>query len=121
VVIEVDLWSDTKASPAALVQAAVRQTLSQLVTPSSPLLARLRRIKGLDLGGMGFRFGFQLHQLGQAGGVTRTQPFTEVVDQSGGDVLLIIDEVQQVITSEEGNQMLLAMSCFLAAAPIALW
>ena len=108
-VIYVDLWSDTKASPAALVQAAVRQTLSQLVTPSSPLLARLRRIKGLDLGGMGFRFGFQLDQLGEAGGVTLAQAFTEVVDQSGGDVVLIIDEVQQAITTEEGNQMLLAL------------
>ena len=107
-VIYVDLWSDTKASPAALVQAAVRQTLSQLVTPSSPLLSRLRRIKGLDLGGMGFRFGFQLDQLGEAGGVTLAQAFTEVVDQSGGDVVLIIDEVQQAITTEEGNQMLLA-------------
>ncbi len=106
-VIYVDLWSDTKASPAALVQAAVRQTLSQLVTPSSPLLARLRRIKGL--GGMGFRFGFQLDQLGEAGGVTLAQAFTEVVDQSGGDVVLIIDEVQQAITTEEGNQMLLAL------------
>ena len=109
VVIYVDLWSDTKASPATLVQAAVRQTLSQLVTPSSPLLARLRRIKGLDLGGMGFRFGFQLDQLGEAGGVTLAQAFTEVVDQSGGDVVLIIDEVQQAITTEEGNQMLLAL------------
>lgn len=108
-VIYVDLWSDTKASPAALVQAAVRQTLSQLVTPSSPLLSRLRRIKGLDLGGMGFRFGFQLDQLGEAGGVTLAQAFTEVVDQSGGDVVLIIDEVQQAITTEEGNQMLLAL------------
>ena len=108
-VIYVDLWSDTKASPAALVQAAVRQTLSQLVTPSSPLLARLRRIKGLDLGGMGFRFGFQLDQLGEAGGVTLAQAFTEVVDQSDGDVVLIIDEVQQAITTEEGNQMLLAL------------
>jgi len=108
-VIYVDLWSDTKASPAALVQAAVRQTLSQLVTPSSPLLARLRRIKGLDLGWMGFRFGFQLDQLGEAGGVTLAQAFTEVVDQSGGDVVLIIDEVQQAITTEEGNQMLLAL------------
>ena len=109
VVIYVDLWSDIKASPAALVQAAVRQTLSQLVTPSSPLLARLRRLKGLDLGGMGFRFGFQLDQLGEAGGVTLAQAFTEVVDQSGGDVVLILDEVQQAITTEEGNQMLLAL------------
>lgn len=109
VVIYVDLWSDIKASPATLVHAAVRQTLSQLLTPSSPLLARLRRIKGLDLGGMGFHFGFQLDQLGEAGGVTLAQAFTEVVDQSGGDVVLIIDEVQQAITTEEGNQMLLAL------------
>jgi hypothetical protein len=90
VVIYVDLWSDTKASPAALVQAALRQTLAQL-------------------GGMGFRFGFQLEQLGDAGGATLAQAFTEVVDQSGGDVVLIVDEVQQAITTEEGNQMLLAL------------
>jgi hypothetical protein len=109
VVIYVDLWSDTKVSPAALVQAAVRQTLKQLATPSSPVLARLKRIKGLDLGGMGFRFGFQLEQLGEAGGATLAQAFTEVVDQSGGDVVLIVDEVQQAITTEEGNQMLLAL------------
>ncbi len=109
VVIYVDLWSDTKASPASLVQSAVRQTLSQLATPSSPLLARLRRIKGLDLGGMGFRFGFQLEQLGEIGGATLAQAFTDVVDQSRGDVVLIVDEVQQAITTEDGNQMLLAL------------
>lgn len=109
VVIYVDLWSDTKASPVSLVQSAVRQTLSQLATPSSPLLARLRRIKGLDLGGMGFRFGFQLEQLGEIGGATLAQAFTDVVDQSRGDVVLIVDEVQQAITTEDGNQMLLAL------------
>jgi hypothetical protein len=109
VVIYVDLWSDTKVSPAALVQAAVRHTLTQLVTSSSPVLARLKRIKGLDLGGMGFLFGFQLDQLGETGGATLAQAFTEVVDQSGGDVVLIVDEVQQAITTDEGNQMLLAL------------
>jgi hypothetical protein len=31
------------------------------------------------------------------------------VDQSGGDVVLIVDEVQQAITTDEGNQMLLAL------------
>ena len=109
VVIYVDLWSDTKVSPAALVQSAVRQTLKQLATPSSPVLDRLKRIKGLDLGGMGFRFGFQLEQLGEAGGATLAQAFTEVVDQSDGDVVLIVDEVQQAITTDDGNQMLLAL------------
>ncbi|WP_411872236.1 AAA family ATPase [Vulcanococcus limneticus] len=109
VVIYVDLWSDTRVSPAQLVQAAVRRTLDELATPASPLLARLRRIRGLDPGGMGFRFGFQLEQLGQSSGATLAQAFTEVVDQARGDVVLIVDEVQQAITTEEGNQMLLAL------------
>ena len=109
VVIYVDLWSDTKASPAALVQGALRQTLRQLATPRSPLLERLRRLRGLELGGMGFRFGFQLERLGEEGGATLAQALTEVVDQSGGDVVLIVDEVQQAISSEEGNQLLLAL------------
>lgn len=109
VVIYVDLWSDTRVSPAQLVQAAVRRTLDELATPASPLLARLRRIRGQDPGGMGFRFGFQLEQLGQSSGATLAQAFTEVVDQARGDVVLIVDEVQQAITTEEGNQMLLAL------------
>lgn len=109
VVIYVDLWSDTKVSPAVLVHAAMCETLEQLATPASPLLARLQRIKGLDLGGMGFRFGFQLDRLGETGSATLAQAFREVVDQSGSDVVLIVDEVQQAITTEEGNQMLLAL------------
>jgi hypothetical protein len=52
---------------------------------------------------MGFRFGFQLERLGEEGGATLAQALTEVVDQSGGDVVLIVDEVQQAVSSEEGN------------------
>ncbi|MCT0199307.1 ATP-binding protein [Synechococcus sp. CS-1325] len=109
VVVYVDLWSDIKVSPATLVYAAVRRVLADLVTPTSTPLARLRRLRGLDLGGMGFRFGFQLEQLGEPGGATLAQALTEVVDQAQGDVVLIVDEVQQAITTEEGNQMLLAL------------
>jgi hypothetical protein len=32
-----------------------------------------------------------------------------VAVQRGGDVVLIVDEVQQAISTEEGNQMLLAL------------
>lgn len=109
VVIYVDLWSDTKVSPAVLVYAAVRRTLAELATPASPLLARLGRLRGLDLGGMGFRFGFQLEQLGHDGGATLAQAFTELVDQANSNVVLIIDEVQQAITTDDGHQMLLAL------------
>ena len=109
VVIYVDLWSDIKASPAALVHGAVRRTLAELESPRSPLLERWRRIKGLDLGAAGFRFGFQLAQLGEDGGATLAEAFTELVDQACADLVLIVDEVQQAITTEEGNQMLLAL------------
>lgn len=109
VVIYVDLWSDTRVSPATLVMTAVRKTLIELQSPRSPLLERLRRLKGLDLGGMGFRFGFQISDLGEPGGATLAVALEEVVDQAGGDGVVIVDEVQQAITTDEGHQMLLAL------------
>jgi hypothetical protein len=50
-----------------------------------------------------------LEQLGASGGATLAEAFRQVVDQTRGDVVLIVDEVQQAITSEEGHQMLLAL------------
>ena len=58
---------------------------------------------------MGLKFGFQLETLGKEGGATLAQAFTEVVDQAKTDLVLIVDEVQQAILSEDGNQMLLAL------------
>lgn len=109
VVIYVDLWSDTKASPALLVQAAARQVLGELQSPASSLLSRLSQLRGADLGALGFKFAFQLDKLGNQDGATLAQAFTAVVDQARTDLVLIVDEVQQAITSDEGNQMLLAL------------
>jgi len=109
VVIYVDLWSDTKASPATLVMSAVRQALGELQAPGPALIAKLRHLKGLDLGGRGFKFSFQIQQLGEPGGASLAQALIEVVDQAKGDVVVIVDEVQQAITTDDGNQMLLAL------------
>ncbi|MBK4737762.1 ATP-binding protein [Noviherbaspirillum pedocola] len=109
VVIYVDLWSDTQSNPAQLVRDAVRQALEELQTPGSSLLARLARVSGADIGVMGFKFGFKLDKLGQSGGATLAQAMTELVDQARRDVVLIVDEVQQAITTEEGNNLLLAL------------
>lgn len=108
-VVYVDLWSDTQASPAALVLAAIRKTLAELQTPASTLLQKLKRVGGADLGAFGFKFGFKLESVGAAGGPTLAQALTEVVDQAKTNVVLIIDEVQHAITSDDGNQMLLAL------------
>lgn len=108
-VIYVDLWSDTQTSPAALVLAAVKKTLTDLQTPASNILQKLKRIGGADVGAFGFKFGFKLDSVGTEGGTTLAQALTEVVDQAKTDVVLIVDEVQHAITSEDGNQMLLAL------------
>lgn len=108
-VIYVDLWADTKADPAVLVHAAIRKALEDLQKPTSGALARLKRLKGVDLGAMGFKFGFSLADLGAKGGPTIAQALTEVVDMAKSDVVLIVDEVQQALAGEDGTQMLLAI------------
>jgi hypothetical protein len=108
-VIYVDLWSDTQTSPAKLVHSAIRKTLADLLTPASSLSEKLKRIKGADFGALGFTFGFKLESVGFEGGATLAEALTEVVDQAKMDVVLIIDEVQHAITTDEGNQLLLAL------------
>jgi hypothetical protein len=109
IVVYVDLWSDTKVSPLNLVRDAIRKTLIDLQTPASSVLDRLRRIKGVDVGLAGLKFSFNLESVGKDEGVTLAEALTAVVDQGGTDVVLIVDEVQQAITSDEGQQLLLAL------------
>lgn len=108
-VIYVDLWSNTLANPATLVHDAIRKTLQELQTPGSRLLEMLKRVSGADVGAAGFKFGFKLDSIGNSGGPTLAQALTEVVDQAKSDLVLIIDEVQHAISSEDGNQLLLAL------------
>lgn len=108
-VIYVDLWSDLQSSPAKLVQQAVRKALADLQTPQSRLFQKLKTVKGADFGAFGFKFGFKLENVGLEEGITLAEALSVVVDQAKTDVVLIIDEVQQAITREEGNQLLLAL------------
>lgn len=108
-VIYVDLWSDTQTSPVKLVHTAVRKTLEELQTPASSILEKLRCVKGVDIGVLGCKFGFKLENVGLEGGITLAEALTAVVDQAKTDVVLIVDEVQHAITSDEGNQLLLAL------------
>ncbi|QLG90705.1 ATP-binding protein [Pseudomonas yamanorum] len=108
-VIYVDLWSDTLANPATLVHNAIRKTLKELQTPGSPLLEMLKRVSSADIGAAGFKFGFKLDSIGNTGGPTLAQALTEVVDQAKTHLVLIIDEVQHAISSDDGNQLLLAL------------
>ena len=109
IVIYVDLWSDLSASPAGLVHAAIQRTLAQLSSPASSLLKRLKNLRAADLALMSFKFGFKLDTVGEPGGPTLAQVLAEVVDQARTDVVLIVDEVQQAMSNEEGQNLLLAL------------
>lgn len=112
-VIYVDLWSQPQANPADLVNAEIRQTLRELSTPHSALLARfaekLKAVSQAEVGAAGFKFGFKLDQLGKPDGGTLAQAFTALVDQAKTDVVLIIDEVQHTLGSQPGHELLYAL------------
>jgi hypothetical protein len=108
-VIYVDLWSNTQANPATLVHGAVRKALQELQSPAGAVVERLKKLRNAELAVAGFKFGFKIDAVGADGGVTLAEALTEVVDQAKSDVVLIVDEVQHAITSEEGNQLLLAL------------
>lgn len=105
-VIYVDLWADRSKNPASLVHEAVRATLSDLAAPGTKLL---ERFKGMNIGAAGFSFGFQVDAVGKPGGATLGDVFTELVDKVKADVVLIVDEVQQALGTEEGSNLLFAL------------
>jgi len=105
-VIYVDLWADRSKSPAALLHEAVQDTLTQLTVSGSRLLDRF---KGLNVGAAGFSFGFQLDALGKKEGASLSQALTELVDKVQTSVVLIVDEVQQALGSEEGSNLMFAL------------
>ena len=109
IVIYVDLWSQPQANPADLVHDAIRQSLQALQTPGSAMLQKLKKISSVEAGAAGFKFGFKLADVGKQGGVSLAQAFTELIDQSKTDLVLIIDEVQHALGSAEGDSMLHAL------------
>lgn len=56
-------------------------------------------------GAAGFTFGFQVDAAGKAGGATLGDVFTELVDKVKSDVVLIVDDMQQTLGTEEGNNL----------------
>lgn len=70
---------------------------------------RLKKLRHAEIALAGFKFGFKVEAVGTDGGPTLAEAFAQVVDQAKSDIVLIVDEVQHAITSEEGHQMLLAL------------
>jgi ATPase domain predominantly from Archaea len=109
IVLYVDLWSNTQASPASLVLNKIQEKLAELQDTESKTIQTLKRVTGLDVGVLTFKFGFKLDSIGKQDGFTIAEAMTAVVDQAQRDVVLIIDEVQHAITTDDGRSLLEAL------------
>lgn len=109
IVVYVDLWSNTAAKPSDLLLAVVRKALADLERADSKALRTLKRLKDLDVGAAGFKFSFSLTELGKNEGNTLAGAFSELVRLARTDVVVIVDEVQHALGSEDGHNMLLAL------------
>lgn len=118
IVIYVDLWSDVKANPRQLVMDAIQKALRDLQTPASTLLRKLASVRSIDVSALGFKFGFNLAQVGQDDGPSLPEAMAEIVDVARTHVVLIIDEVQQAITTEDGHTLLLTLKAVRDAVNI---
>ena len=109
IVVYVDLWSQPQANPADLVHEGIRRTLKELQTPGSGILQRLKEVASVEAGAAGFKFGFKLADVGKDDGASLAQAFTELIDQTQTDVVLIVDEVQHALGSADGDHLLHAL------------
>ncbi len=107
--IYVDLWADRLRAPSTLVTEVVRKKIRELEKPNSTVLNHLRRINGLDIGLAGFKFGLKLDTPYTHGGPTLADVFAELVQLVRTDVVLIIDEVQHAVGTEDGMNLLHAL------------
>ncbi len=105
-VIYVDLWTDVSKSPATLVYDAVKAEMAKFQNLEPGLL---KRFKGGNIGAAGFSFGFQLDSVGAPGGTPLAQAIEELVTAVDADLVLIVDEVQSALQSEDGRALLHAL------------
>jgi hypothetical protein len=103
-VVYADLWEDRKADPGQVIVNAVRAELVR----HQGAIARLARAAGMDkvsIGGVSF----SLDRVGLGQDVSLSTALAALSDESGRLIVLIIDEAQQAITSESGNDALFAL------------
>lgn len=103
-VLYADLWEDRKADPGTVIISAVRSELAK----HEGVVARLARASGMDkvnVGGMSFA----LDRIGLGDGISLSSAFAALSDETGKIIVLVIDEAQHAITTDNGNDALFAL------------
>ena len=103
-VLYADLWENRKADPGAVINAAVRTELAK----HEGVVARLARAAGMDkvnIGGMSFA----LDRIGLGDGISLSSAFSALSDETAKIIVIVIDEAQHAIMTENGFDALFAL------------
>jgi hypothetical protein len=113
IAVYVDLWTDKARNPSDLIAEAVRDALALQATTMQKAGGLLGRIKKASAKGKvaGFEaeFGYEIDTVGKPGGVTLARAFEGLNKRTGKPIVIIIDEAQHALSTEEGSATLFAL------------
>ena len=104
IVLYADLWADRSADPGQVIIGAIRAELSKY----DGLIKRLAHAAGMDKVNVG-RLGFSLDRVGLGGDITMSDALAELSAETSKTIVLIIDEAQHAITTQDGYNTLFAL------------
>ncbi len=103
-VLYVDLWEDRSADPGETIVHMVRAELAK----HESVITRLARSAGMEKVAVG-GLSFSLDRIGLGDGISLSTALAEFSDEVKRPIALVIDEAQQAIVSEKGNDALFAL------------
>lgn len=104
VVLHADLWGNRFTDPADVITKVIRAGIE----PYNNAMLRLARSAGLEKVSVA-GFSFALDQIGLVDGVSISDALAALSDDCQRKIVLILDEAQQCITTERGNNTLFAL------------
>ena len=105
VVAYVDLWSDVRRDPAALIADAIARALA----PRLGLVSRAAKAAKVDSVTLGGAVTLDLSKIGKVDGVTLPEALRALHEAARAPVALIVDEAQHALTSEAGEATMAAL------------
>ncbi len=103
--VYVDLWSDRSRDPALLLAEAIRNAIAG----QQGIVTRMAKSAGLDKLNIMGTLSFDLSKLGLPGGATLANALAHLAEKAQKPVLLIVDEAQHALTSDDGVNAMFAL------------
>lgn len=104
IVLYADLWKDPTTEPGAVIVETVREAIGR----DEKLMSRLAIAPGLEAVSVG-RVKFNVNKIGLGKEIGLTKAFEALSDEAKKLIVLIIDETQHAITTDEGVAALFAL------------